>query len=121
VPSPTPCPNPTHAMRYDGARWSRTCPCVSCVEQRGEYFPRASQHANQWHRELDDVAVERALRGDPPARMSKAERFEVTRKLTARGVPAYKIARVVRTSVRTIERYRTEMKAESSMLGATSP
>jgi DNA-binding NarL/FixJ family response regulator len=114
------CPNPTHAMRYDGARWSRTCPCASCVEQRGEYFPRASRHANQWHRELDDVAVERALRGDPPARMTKAERLEVARKLTAQGVPAYKIARVVRTSVRTIERYRTEMKAESSMSGATS-
>jgi DNA-binding NarL/FixJ family response regulator len=114
------CPNPTHAMRYDGARWSRTCSCASCVEQRGEYFPRAARRANQWHLELDDVAVERALRGDPPARMTKAERLEVARKLTAQGVPAYKIARVVRTSVRTIERYRTEMKAESSMSGATS-
>jgi DNA-binding NarL/FixJ family response regulator len=103
------CPNPTHAMRYDGARWSRTCPCASCVEQRGEYFPRASRHANARHFDLDEMSVERAVQGDPPACMTKAERLEAARRLWDRGVAAREIARILRISRRSIERYRSEL------------
>lgn len=54
---------------------------------------------------LDEIAVERAMVGDP-VRLTKLERDEVVRRLTARGVSAWEIGRRLRTTGRTVQRRR---------------
>lgn len=89
------------------ARWSYGCDCSSCTTRRAEWHASRldAQAANQ--REVDEIAVDRAVAGDPPARLTKAERVEVTRRLTQQGASAAAIARVLRVNPRSVTRYRT--------------
>ena len=99
--------------RRPRARWRRDCHCESCTTRRAESMARASA-AGVASRcgtpdDVDEMAVERALSGDPP-RLTRAERREVTRILTARGYSATQIASRLRTSPRTVIRYRAELR-----------
>lgn len=106
------CPTPTAYMLYRGYRWSKTCDCASCTTRRAEFH--ASQRARVIeNRSVDEVAVERAVAGDPPAEMTRGERLEVTRQLTARGASAREIALILRTTPRSVERYRAELRTAS--------
>jgi hypothetical protein len=101
-------------MRYRAAAWSYTCPCASCTPQREAHLARQRGPRTPRPGDADEIAVDRAISGSPPARLNRAERIEVTRRLTARGVPAREIARVIRKTDRTVVRYRTELRMESA-------
>ncbi|MGW9371139.1 helix-turn-helix domain-containing protein [Streptomyces xanthophaeus] len=55
----------------------------------------------------DDIAVERAIAGDPPDRLAASERAAAVLALTARGLPASLVAEQVRCSKRTVHRIRS--------------
>ena len=57
---------------------------------------------------VDEVAVARAVAGDPPDRLTRQERLEAVRRLTALGVSAEETARRLRTSPRAVVRDRSE-------------
>lgn len=105
APNAPDCPNPSRTMRLRGASWSQTCDCAGCTERR------SSASKTPW--DVDDTAVERVVHGWPSPGLNKAERLEVTRRLTSRGVSAREIARVIRKTPRTVVRYRTELRMES--------
>lgn len=65
---------------------------------------RARPH--HWRAAFDDVAVHRAMHGDPVA-LRPAERAEVVRRLTAAGLPAVEIAARLRITARAVTRHRT--------------
>lgn len=56
--------------------------------------------------ELDEIAIERAMGGDPPAWLSKHDRAEAVRRLTADGMSAQLIAERMRITSRTVTRRR---------------
>lgn len=56
--------------------------------------------------DVDPVVVARAVAGDRPARMSRAERAEATRVLTERGLSAAQIADLIGVTDRTVTRMR---------------
>lgn len=60
--------------------------------------------------DLDDIAVERAMTGDRVA-LTGAERDEVVRRLTARGLPVRQIAERLHTTPRTVTRLRSSIRA----------
>lgn len=55
---------------------------------------------------IDEIAVQRAMAGDPPERMTRAERAEASRRLTAAGYSAAQIAARLRVNPKSVERYR---------------
>lgn len=67
-----------------------------------------------WNAELDTIAVERAVHGDPPATMTRAERHEAVRRLHGYGLTARQIAARIGCTRRTVERAR-------GALGLTNP
>jgi DNA-binding CsgD family transcriptional regulator len=60
--------------------------------------------------DVDDIAVERAMTGDRVA-LTGAERDEVVRRLTARGLPVRQIAERLHTTPRTVTRLRSSIRA----------
>jgi DNA-binding NarL/FixJ family response regulator len=60
---------------------------------------------------IDEVAVERAMAGDWVT-LTLAERAEVVRRLTDRGLAAHEIARRLRVAPRTVVRYRVRQAGE---------
>lgn len=58
--------------------------------------------------EVDEVAVERAVAGDPPAVMTRGERVEAVRRLAKAGQPDGQIAAQMRIQVRSVERLRAD-------------
>ncbi|ABW14411.1 transcriptional regulator, LuxR family [Parafrankia sp. EAN1pec] len=55
--------------------------------------------------DIDEVAVERAIAGEPPERMSIAERHHAIRRLHGKGPSAREIARRLSISSRTVQRH----------------
>lgn len=60
--------------------------------------------------DIDEVAVDRAVAGDPPAEMSPAETGAAVGILTARGLSAREIGRHLRCSPRTVARHRARVR-----------
>lgn len=73
--------------------------CLYCRESRGVSAPGPV--------EPDPVAIERAVAGDPPARLIPRERHAAIRQLASRGLSAAAIAERVRCSSRTVYRARS--------------
>lgn len=106
----TACPN----IRRRGRTFAMGCACLSCTVARNASRRRSVANGFppfDWHAEPDEIAVERTLRGDRPARLAPAERLEVVRVATARGESAAQIARRLRMSERTVTRYRARLAA----------
>lgn len=100
----------TGASPRQGRRTTRNCAKrPGCgVKPTNSGAPATRNHAmSDYH--LDEVAVERAMNGDPVA-LTKAERAEVVRRLTARGLPVRQIAERLHTTSRTITRVRARMR-----------
>lgn len=72
------CPNPRRARGY-------CTTCLGRLDRYGdpEYSPAAS---------VDEIAVDRAVAGEPPDRLTVAEREEAVRRLHARGWSDRRIA-----------------------------
>lgn len=60
---------------------------------------------------IDEIAVERAVLGDPPATLRPCERLEVVGILTRRGYSAAQIAPVARCTERTVQRHRARLRS----------
>lgn len=58
----------------------------------------------------DDMAIERAVAGDPPKRLTPRERAAAVRRLDAQGLTASVIAIHARCHVRTVHRLRRNMR-----------
>lgn len=65
--------------------------CVSCA--RGDF-------------DLDEAAIVRAMAGDPPEGMTPAERRAAAARLTAAGLSAREIAKLLKVERRSVVRYR---------------
>lgn len=68
---------------------------------------RGATHA-AWQAEVDQVAVERAVAGDPPVGMTRGERVEAVRLLALAGLSDSQIAVQLRIQVRSVERLRAD-------------
>jgi hypothetical protein len=64
--------------------------------------------------DVDQIAVERAILGDPPARLNPFERLEVVAVLTRRGLSARQIAEHARCTTRTVTRNRTKLAGRAA-------
>lgn len=73
--------------------------CLAC--ERGKYRPATP----------DESAVERAISGNPPDRLTPRERELAVLALTRRGLPARAIAEHVRCTPRTVHRIRNRRTA----------
>lgn len=62
-------------------------------------------------REYDEIAVARALDGNPSSRLSPGEREAVVVTLTRRGMSAWRIAEQARCTPRTVHRIRSRAAA----------
>lgn len=72
--------------------------------------------------DLDQVAIDRAVAGDPPAGMRPAERYEAVRRLTVCGLSAKQIAERLRVVARTVQRARAATGAvPSTCTGCLGP
>jgi hypothetical protein len=60
----------------------------------------------RWDPDVDPIAVERAVLGDPPRVLTTGERAEVVERLTQLGRTAAQIADVLGVNRRTVWRYR---------------
>ena len=67
--------------------------------------------------DIDDIAVERAMHGDPLV-LTLPERELAVQLLTSRGHSALEIARRLRIAPRTVERYRAAERAQRRGEGA---
>lgn len=88
--------------------------CRSCEirEYNRTYYRRrtASRPGRHWTRPVaqavDEIAVERAMAGDP-GDLSVADCYEAVRRLTEQGLSMREIGRRLRISPRSVGRYRT--------------
>ncbi len=84
--------------------------CFGC--DRARTFAATAGNRTK-HLFVDEVSVARAVASDPPKSMTRAERQEVVRILTDRGLSAYKIGVRLRIAQRTVTRLRARIKAAS--------
>jgi DNA-binding CsgD family transcriptional regulator len=63
-------------------------------------------HANGEDRDLDEIAIERAITGDTHVRLTHAEQIEVVHRMSERGRSIRTIAEMLSTSTRTVSRHR---------------
>lgn len=61
--------------------------------------------------DLDEIAIERAITGDPRVRLTHAEQIEVVRRMSERGRSIRTIAELLSTSKRTVSRHRRQGSA----------
>lgn len=76
--------------------------CATCDSIRGRKYRRR----NYMPVEPDAIAIERAVAGAPPARLTPRERAAAVLALTERGLAAWRIAEQVGCSKRTVHRVR---------------
>lgn len=96
-------PFPENATRaYDG--WLR---CTACARERERTYAAAAYVPVQPD-EPDEIAIERAVCGEPPARLTSRERAAAVRALAARRHPAPVIADRVGCHVRTVYRIKQQ-------------
>ncbi|WP_406298086.1 helix-turn-helix domain-containing protein [Embleya sp. NBC_00888] len=101
--------------------------CQDCHNKRmREYRARVRADRTQRVRrpvaDVDQIAVDRAVAGDPPATMTPAERYEAVRRLTARGLSADRIAEMLHIVARTVQRARAATGAvPSTCTGCLGP
>ena len=80
--------------------------CLECARIRSRRSAAAGYRAV----EPDEMAIERAMAGDPPERLTPRERAKAVRLLTARGVSAKEIATRVRCSPRNVHYVRSTFR-----------
>lgn len=97
------------AARREAAR-SRWAPPLAWDEETIDDPAARPAGARKAAPVIDDVAVERALAGDP-VELSRAEAAEVTRIATERGMSASQIAKITGRTQRSVVRYRSEAAA----------
>lgn len=96
-------PFPENATRaYDG--WLR---CTACMRERARTYAAAAYVPVQ----PDEIAIERAVCGEPPARLTYRERAAAVGTLAARRHPAPVIAGRVACHVRTVYRIKQQQGA----------
>lgn len=66
------------------------------------------------HDDIDEIAVDRAVAGDPPVGMSPAETGTAVGILTARGLSAREIGRRLHCSPRTVARHRARARRRAA-------
>ncbi|MEU2073596.1 helix-turn-helix domain-containing protein [Streptomyces sp. NPDC013489] len=77
--------------------------CRTCVR----VYNRTWHERNYIPVTPDEVAIDRAVMGNPPARLTPRERATAIRRLDARGLSARQIAERIGCSQRTVHRVRT--------------
>lgn len=82
-------------------RGHATCAECTRISHRRHYVPI----------EPDEAAIQRAVAGDPPPRLSPRERAAAVLTLTARNVAAWRIAEQIGCSQRTVHRVRSRYAA----------
>jgi DNA-binding transcriptional ArsR family regulator len=95
-----------------------TSVCVVCGETHRHHakgkcmrcYNRDRKRASYVWREIDEIAVERAVRGDPPAGITPRERREAVDVLTRRGFSASQVSQRLRVSQRAVERHRAALR-----------
>jgi DNA-binding NarL/FixJ family response regulator len=105
------CPASTHRSQY---AYLRGCRCPGAVAAHRDIEERRlAQRRTGPTRggfrcavDVDAVAVDRALHGDPPRVMTVAERQAAVLRLTARGHSAREIGDWLGVNCRTVQRYR---------------
>ncbi|WP_405941577.1 helix-turn-helix domain-containing protein [Streptomyces sp. NBC_00207] len=83
--------------------------CIAC--RREWERNRAPRPRNYVPVEPDPAAIERAVAGDPPARLTPRERKAAVLALTKRNVAAWRIAEQIGCSKRTVHRIRSQYAA----------
>jgi hypothetical protein len=105
------CPAGTHNTPYS---YAHGCRCPGAMDaQRGLLLRRGELRRSGPIRpgyrcttDVDTIAVERALLGNPPAIITVAERRAAVARLTALGRSAQQIADQLGVNCRTVHRYR---------------
>jgi hypothetical protein len=81
--------------------------CNSCYHKR----PRSTGHGRRGpYSDVDEIAVQRAIRGDPPARLNSGEITAAVTWLTLRGLSAAVIAGRLGVTPRTVTRARARVR-----------
>lgn len=88
-------------LTYDRRGYTR---CVECDRIK-------SRRYSQTMRAPDPTAIERAIQGDPPDRLTPRERAAAVLALTERNVAAWRIAEQLGCSQRTVHRVRSRYAA----------
>ncbi|MEU3426624.1 helix-turn-helix domain-containing protein [Streptomyces gardneri] len=83
-------------LRIDTRGWAL---CITC--QRSAYPPATP----------DEIAVDRAVMGEPPARLTPRERQAAVQRLDRRGLTARQIAECIGCTPRTVHRIRNRAAA----------
>jgi hypothetical protein len=95
-----------------------TSRCTVCDRDREHFahgkcrvcYDRDRKRASYVWREIDEIAVERAVRGDPPAGITPRERREAVAILTRRRFSALEISQRLQVSQRAVERHRAALR-----------
>jgi len=95
-------PFPENAAHYPNG-WLY---CLACSRTRGRTKAASSYIPAQ----PDEMAIERAVTGDPPDRLTPRERAAAIRRLHAQQLSAAAIADRVRCSSRTVHRVRSQLR-----------
>lgn len=74
-------------------------------------LPAARLSRNAREAAVDPVAVARLVAGDPPGRVTRAERQQAVRVLSRRGMSAAQIAETIGATSRTVVRMRARIRA----------
>lgn len=117
-------------LRYDcrGVRVCRSCRIeVECAYRNRRFARRHSGHnvipaadGRRYCRtcrsssDIDEMAVERAASGDPPARLTPAERAAAVLQLTGKGLTNEVIAQRIRCHPRTVSAIRQRTRSTTS-------
>lgn len=103
-PQPKPCG--TQAA-YESHRRNSETTCPACRAANAARVRNQTGHLSR--RDIDEIAVARATAGDPPARMTIAERAEAVRRLHQRHLSDPGIAGVLGISTMTVLRIRQRL------------
>lgn len=80
--------------------------CQACRAAASAYKLAARRERRPRRGDVDEVAVHRAVTGDPPAHMTVAERRLAVQKLCAAGLVGREVAERLRVTRRTVERHK---------------
>lgn len=114
--APLACPAPRHTPTRRSRRNGCICPAtIEALREAGKRYYQKYRPTDLRRRctrdpYVDEIAVERACRGDV-VELTVEERREAVRRLTARGVPAGRIGELLGVTRRTVQRHQTALRA----------
>ncbi|MCX5587590.1 hypothetical protein [Streptomyces erythrochromogenes] len=98
-------PYPEH-LAHNNRGWAYCRACARAANRAHYHRNRPPAITDRRKAVVDAAAIERAVSGDPPPRLTPSERAEVVAVLTRRGCSARQIAEHARCTSRTVDRIR---------------